>query len=119
MKHYRHKADWQKLVAELPPGLSVKEASSRIGANRAHAYALLSEFGYHYPDMRGEWMTPEYIASRRKIDPTSIDWTKRDCEIRREFIAKTGKTISRERVRKLREKWICLQTKNKTGCARK
>jgi hypothetical protein len=89
MKQTAVRMEWHRRLAGLPDGLSLREMSERLGQAYASVafWAKLMRYGF-VPQRRGRKST---------IDWDSADWSKRNCDIARQF------GVSGERVRQIRQ----------------
>ena len=83
--------NWKAAIKTLPPGLTPREAASRLGLPYHSVRAALRLNGYRAADARTLVQN-----SRRKLIPDRIKWTMSNADIARRF------GVSREAVRQLR-----------------
>ena len=71
---------WAKIIATLPPGLSAKEVSLKLGCSHNAAAMALRRLGYCAADGRCAGQ-----RARRKLDPEQVDWTQGNAAIARQW----------------------------------
>lgn len=89
------KFEWVRRFAAIPNGLTQAEVVKALGLPEPSVRHWIKKLGYPCKDGRDSW-SDERKSQRRKFDWSTIDWSKENVEIARQY------GVSRQRIHQIR-----------------